>query len=88
VCLEAPPVQYGRNDKEHQQLVTPPGGWRGKGRYAKLTAQFIDDPRTALPRYPIGAAPRGLARRQLTSIVRAGWAGAEAVRLISLHRRD
>lgn len=36
-----------------ESLVTPPGGWRGKGRYAKLTKQFVDHPRNALPRYPM-----------------------------------
>lgn len=36
-----------------ESLVTPPGGWRGKGRYAKLTTQFVEHPRNALPRYPM-----------------------------------
>lgn len=36
-----------------EALVTPPGGWRGKGRYAKLTAQFHERPRQSLPQYPM-----------------------------------
>jgi DNA-binding MarR family transcriptional regulator len=34
-------------------LVTPAGGWRGTGRYEKLTAAFIESPRDALPRHPM-----------------------------------
>jgi DNA-binding MarR family transcriptional regulator len=34
-------------------LVTPPGGWRGKGRYKPLTAAFIESPRGALPHHPM-----------------------------------
>lgn len=34
-------------------LVTPPGGWRGTGRYKPLTAAFIDRPSEALPTYPM-----------------------------------
>jgi DNA-binding MarR family transcriptional regulator len=34
-------------------LVTPPGGWRGMGRYKPLTAAFIKSPSDALPHYPM-----------------------------------
>jgi DNA-binding MarR family transcriptional regulator len=34
-------------------LVTPPGGWRGKGRYKALTDAFVASPRDALPHYPM-----------------------------------
>ena len=34
-------------------LVTPPGGWRGTGRYKPLTAAFIKSPRGALAHYPM-----------------------------------
>ena len=34
-------------------LVSPPGGWRAKGRYATLTEEFVEHPRDALPHYPM-----------------------------------
>lgn len=36
-----------------ESLIPPPGGWRAGGRYAKLTEQFVEHPRNALPRYPM-----------------------------------
>jgi hypothetical protein len=34
-------------------LVTPPGGWRGKGRYKAQTTGFIESPSAGLPSHPM-----------------------------------
>jgi hypothetical protein len=41
------------HDAFNAALVTPENGWRGKGRYQKLTARFIESPTDALPRHPM-----------------------------------